>query len=266
MDFNIEELEWDSKGYIDFLEYLKSITDEKYQKFHASLLPEGIELIGIRTPELKNIALRIRKSKPKEYLKYFFEYAASNKKAVFYDELMIAGFVISYMSHSFKGIKRKPFGEIKEYIDCFVKYIDNWAVCDMFCSNLRIKAEEQTEVFNYAKKYIASERTYEIRFGVVMLLAHFISEDKCIEILEIIFGVKSKEYYVNMAVAWCASMCYVKHSNTAGEYILKLRNDYIANGYNEDEKFTFNMMLSKIRDSRQIKPDRKEYIKTLRLD
>ena len=50
------------QNYHDLVDYLYSIQDLKYQKFHKNLLNDDIEVIGIRVPILRKIALEIAKN------------------------------------------------------------------------------------------------------------------------------------------------------------------------------------------------------------
>jgi len=56
MNFNID---WDKYCYDKYIEYLFSLQDTKYQKFHSSLIPNISNIIGVRTPLLKIIAKEI---------------------------------------------------------------------------------------------------------------------------------------------------------------------------------------------------------------
>ena len=58
---------WNKDSYKEFIEYLFEIRDIKYRDFHSKL-GVGNNVIGIRTPILKNIAKDISKGIIKEFL------------------------------------------------------------------------------------------------------------------------------------------------------------------------------------------------------
>ena len=55
---NLIKDKWTKEDYNDFLDYLHSITDEKFKDFSTKIIVDDT-LIGIRTPILKNIAKNI---------------------------------------------------------------------------------------------------------------------------------------------------------------------------------------------------------------
>ena len=126
----IEVKTWNKEYYKEFAKYLLSLQDIKYKDFHSSLvLNSKYEMIGIRVPIMRDIAKKISKSNIEEFLEY-----AQNK---YYEEIMIQGLVISHIKDE------KLF--YKHFIE-FIKKIDNWAICDSFCSSIKL-------VKNFEEKY-----------------------------------------------------------------------------------------------------------------
>ena len=113
---------WNKTDYKNYIELLFSLKDDKYKEFHKSLvLNSKYEMIGVRVPIMRKIAKEISKTNIFEFLKYV------NSK--YYEEVLIEGLVISYIKD--EELFYKYF---KEYI----KKIDNWAICDSFCSSIKI--------------------------------------------------------------------------------------------------------------------------------
>ena len=54
--------------------------------------------------------------------------------------------------------------------------IDNWSVCDSFCASLTIARRHPVPVWTFLKPYFGDCRPYFRRFGVVMLLDHYVTE------------------------------------------------------------------------------------------
>ena len=84
---------WNTENYGEFVNYLISIQDKEYKKFHSStVLNSKYEILGIRVPIMRNIAKEIAKNNVEEFLK-----CVQDK---YYEEVMIQGLVISHISHA----------------------------------------------------------------------------------------------------------------------------------------------------------------------
>ena len=142
--------------------------DEKYQKFSSALLPGVNNVVGVRLPVLRKISREIYKSDWQTYLK--------NNDCRFMEETMLKGMVIGL-------IKDEP-EKILNYIENFVPEINNWSVCDSFCCGLKFIKKNKELVWNFVQKYLNSEKEFEIRFGVVVLLNYFIEENYIDRVLE----------------------------------------------------------------------------------
>ena len=135
---------WNKESYKKFVEYLFSIRDLKYKEFHTSLvLDSKYEMIGIRLPIMREIAKEISKTNIEEYLQ-----VASDK---YYEEVMIQGLVISHIKDE------KTF---YNYFLKHIKKIDNWALCDSFCSSIKIVEKYEEKYFSECIKMAVDEREY----------------------------------------------------------------------------------------------------------
>lgn len=217
---------------------LFELADEKYQKFSSSLLPNVKNIIGVRLPKLRKIAKIIAKGDWREFLK--------SDDSEYFEEGMLKGMVIGYASADVE--------EILQYAADFIPKIDNWSVCDSFCSSLKIAKNNQERVFEFIKFFIYSEKEYEIRFGIVMLLNYYINEKYLDEVLNLLDYIKHEGYYVKMAVAWAVSMCYVKYTDKTMQY---LNNNTL-------DDFTYNKALQKITESLKVDKDEKQLIRSMK--
>ena len=95
---------WNETSYQEFLNYLNTLQDKKYQEFHSKIIVSK-DLIGIKTIELKKIAKEIAKGNYNEFIKY------NNSKL--YEPIMIEGFIYSYL--------KIPFLELTEYLNDYLK-------------------------------------------------------------------------------------------------------------------------------------------------
>ena len=101
---------------------LQASVDSKYQEFHSSLLPGANNILGVRIPQLRIMAKDIIK---KEDWHTFVE----STDMIYYEETMLQGMII--------GLAKMELEEQMKYVTMFVPRIDNWAVCDIFCSELK---------------------------------------------------------------------------------------------------------------------------------
>ena len=182
---------------------LFELSDEKYKKFHSGLCPNTDNIIGVRLPKLREIAKEIAKGDWKDFL------ATSSND--YYEEVMINGLVIAYA--------KCDVDEKLNYIESFVPKIDNWAICDSFCNSLKFVNKNKEKVWEFIQPYLKSNKEFEIRFAVVIILNYYITEDYIDLVLETLDEVKHEGYYVKMAVAWAISLCFVKFEEKTMNYL-----------------------------------------------
>lgn len=229
---------WNKENYKKFIEYLESIKDEEYKKFHSSLvLNSKYEMIGIRLPIMRKIAKEISKTKIEEFLKY-----SQNN---YYEEIMIQGLVIS-------NIKDEEI--FYKYFKDHINKIDNWALCDTFCNSIKIVKKYEEKYFNLAIDMCLNEEEFIARTGLVMILSHFVNEKNLKEIFTTLNKIKSDKFYINMAQAWLICDLYIKYPKETLKFIKK----------NNLNKFTHNKAISKIHDSYRVSKEDKEYLNELR--
>lgn len=226
----------DFNNYNDFINYLYDNQDLKYKEFHRKLILND-NLIGVRTPILKNIAKNISKSDYNLFIQ--------NNKHELYEENIIHGLLLGYL--------KEDFNKIKELINSFLPYIDNWAICDMTVSNLKIFKKNKNIGFKEIKKYLKNKNPWINRFGYVLLLSYYI-EDKYIDEIFVLCNKYQNEYYVKMSIAWLLSMCYVKYSEKT---LLFLNNNKLDN-------WTYNKTIQKIIESNRVTKEEKSMLRELK--
>lgn len=219
-------------------EQIMVLADEKYKKFAMSLMPGIDNVLGVRLPELRKLAKKIAKDNWRDYLK--------NADNDYFEEIMLQGMVIGYA--------KAEVSEILTYVADFVPKINNWSICDSFCSGLKITKDNMDMVWRFIQPYAHSDSEYDIRFGVVMLLNFFIMDDYIDEVLSILNSIHHEGYYVKMAVAWTISMCYVKMPHKTMTFLKK----------NNIDDFTYNKALQKIIESFKVSKETKDIIREMK--
>lgn len=217
---------------------LFKLQNKKYAEFQAKLTPTVAreKFIGVRVPDVRKLAKAIYKDGAYEdFLKQLpHEY---------YDEDMLHGLILS---------------EIKGYevcvaaVDEFLPYVNNWAVCDIMSP--KVFRKHKTELIEKIKEWVASKETYTCRFGMEMLMSHFLDEDFKAEYLKIPASVRSEEYYVNMMTAWFFATALAKQWDATIPYIEN----------NKLDVWTHNKTIQKARESYRITDEQKEYLKGLK--
>lgn len=213
--------------------------DKKYQKFESSLIPnvEKKLIIGVKTPILKNMAKEIVKADLSDkYIKML--------PHKYFEENQIHSFIIS---------ESKDFDECKKNINNFLKYVDNWATCDQLCPKIFKKNKNQLLI--HIKKWINIKKTYYIRFGIKMLMSHFLDEDFDKKYLKIVSSIKSDEYYVNMMIAWYFATALAKQYDDTIVYLEK----------HKLSPWVHNQTIKKAIESYRVSENNKKYLKSLKM-
>ena len=224
---------------MDILKILEKEADKNYQKFSSSLLPNINNILGVRLPILRKIAKKIlMEDNYKSFL--------SSKKHKYMEEYMLKGMLI--------GLLKEPLGDIINYIKFFVPQIDNWAVCDSFCSSLKITKDNLDKMLNFLQPYFKSSSEYEIRFAYVMLLNYYLSDEYVDKVLCLVDNFKDNRYYAKMSVAWLVSICYIKYPLRTEQYLKKSKLD----------NWTYNKSIQKICESFKVEKNIKMKIKKLK--
>ena len=217
---------------------LFSLQDKKYMKFLSKLTPNVQEdtIIGVRIPEIRKLAKKLVKND--EYEDFLKELPHK-----YYDENLLHGAIIS---------ENKDFENCIELLNSFLPFVDNWAVCDTISP--KIFKKHKKELIEKIKEWSQSDKTYTCRFGVEMLMTHFLDEDFKKEYLEMVANIHSEEYYVKMVIAWFFATALTKQWDYAVIYLENNRLDV----------WVHNKTIQKARESLRILEDKKGYLKGLK--
>lgn len=212
--------------------------DEKYKAFHAPLIPNvpPEQIIGVRTPVAKKLAR---------------EYARRDDITDFLSALP-HGYYDENNLHSFVICLTKDFDKCLSQIESFLPYIDNWATCDM--ASPKAFEKRPDNILPHIRRWIASDKTYTVRFAVNMLMKHFLDERFSAEYTDMVAATRSEEYYIKMVVAWYFATALAKQYDTAVRYIEGRALD----------KWTHNKAIQKAIESRRISDEKKVYLRRLK--
>ncbi len=216
---------------------LSSLADRKYAEFQAKLTPnvDRDKFIGVRTPQLRILAASLSEGERAEFME-----ALPHES---YDENML---------HSLMLEKWKDYRECVEKVGQFLPHVDNWAVCDTL--RPKVFAGYREELLPNVKRWIASDMVYTCRFGINMLMTHYLDRDFKEEYLALPAAVTSEEYYVRMMAAWYYATALAKQWDSTIPYIERSLLP----------PWTHNKTIQKACESYRITPEQKAYLRTLR--
>lgn len=217
---------------------LESLAEPGYREFSLKLTPGASNILGVRNPQLREIAKRLAKGDWQRYL--------AEARDDSHEEVMLQGMVIGH-------IKAEP-EQILPLVTAFVPKISNWAICDTFCTGLK-QAKKYPDVYwEFIQPYLQDTRPYFIRFGVIMLLAHFVDEQHIDRDLSLFDSIQHDEYYVKMGAAWAVSVCFIKFPERTMDFLKDNRLD----------DFTYNKSLQKIIESRRVNDETKAKLRGMK--
>lgn len=219
-------------------EMLFAKQDTAYRDFQAKLIPtmDKETVIGVRTPELRKMAKQLAK---REDISTFLGVLPHS----YFEENQLHAFIIA---------ERKDFAQCMEELTAFLPYVDNWATCDQMSP--RVFKKHRQELLPYIREWIVSDETYTVRFGVGMLMTHFLDGDFDKTYPQMVSEIRSEEYYVNMMIAWYFATALAKQYEAVLPYIEEKKLD----------TWTHNKAIQKSVESSRIAPEQKAYLKSLK--
>lgn len=223
----------------DVQKKLFEMQDMGYRDFHSKLVPtmEKDKFIGIRMPVLRKFAKEFGKTEESEMFLKVLPHQ-------YYEENNLHGLLIEQI---------RDYDKCLEELKRFLPFIDNWATCDML--TLKIAGKHRDVFIREVYRWLESDKPYTIRFGISMLMRHYLDEDFKMEYPEKVAAVRSEEYYVNMMRAWYFATALAKQYEQILPFLEEKRMDI----------WTHNKTIQKAIESYRITPEQKSYLRTLRI-
>ena len=217
---------------------LFALQDTGYRAFQLKLIPtlDAQTVIGVRTPALKALAKELSRRGDADGFLGALPHA-------YFDENQLHAFILC---------ENRDFSACMEQTELFLPFIDNWATCDQLSP--KVFRKNKPELLSHIKGWLASDRTYTVRFAVGMLMEHFLDRDFDPLYLSMAAEAPSGEYYVDMMKAWYFATALAKQYEAAVVCMEDRRLD----------PWTHNKAIQKAAESRRISPERKEYLRSLR--
>lgn len=215
---------------------LKEMSEPGYAKFTGGLTPGAENILGVRLPLIRQYAKELAAAEGESALEGEDHY---------YEEKLLRGILI--------GTLKVDIDRRFELMRDFIPVIDNWAVCDSFCSSLKVMKKQQEHCLEFITPYAFSEEEFRKRFAAVMLLGYFVDEKYIDNTLGLLTRINTDEYYSSMGVAWALADCYIKFPEKTLPVLRAGLPDADTN----------NRAIRKICESLRVQPEDKQMLKAL---
>ncbi len=231
----------------EYQKKLFELRDAEYAAFQAKLTPTvPAELfIGVRVPQVRKLAKELmQEARASARAAKAMDDFLRQLPHKYYDENMLHGLLISEV---------KDYTQCVELADAFLPFVDNWAVCDIMSP--KVFKKNKPQLVEKIRQWIASDEEYTCRFGMEMLMTHFLDEDFKPEYLKWVAKVRSEKYYINMMIAWYFATALAKQEKSTLPFIEK----------RSLSPWCHNKAIQKARESYRISDQLKSYLQTLKV-
>ena len=217
---------------------LFALRDEAYAAFLAKLIPTvpTETVIGVRTPALRKLAKAL----------------SGTPEAARFLEVLPHRYFEENQLHAFLLCEMRDFDACVAALERFLPFIDTWATCDQLSP--RVFRKNAVSLLPYIETWLKSDQTYTIRFGIGMLMQHFLDDRFSPAYLDRVARIQSEDYYVNMMLAWYFATALAKQYD-ATLPVLKSRRLSV---------WVHNKTIQKAVESNRITDEQKAFLKTLK--
>lgn len=218
---------------------LAILADDEYRTFVMKICPSKRPFLGVRVPEIREIASRVPLASIGTFLKV---------TPIGYEEVLARGFLIA----------RLPYTDLLKWFDSQIDYFDDWSACDTFCSAIgKLIRKHKSDFFDHKLDNLLNQKSeFAVRTGLVLLKCCYVEPDYLQVIFDCISKLKTRqEYYIKMAIAWLLTECFIKYPDETLTYL----------NTSSLPIWTLNKTISKICDSYRVDSETKEYLRSLRV-
>ena len=226
---------------IDWANFEQELTNcdvRKNPNFTSRIVPTKFAILGWYTPDLRALVRSVKQ----ENLVYIIDNMPQN----FYEETLIKALLLGRI---------KDINTLLPRLDKFILDIDNWATCDMLCSDLKIVKKNYAIIWDKIEEWIKSEHEFVVRVAIVLLMRYYLNDNYFVKTLNLVTKVNSNYFYINMAIGWLLCEAFVKDFDKTYSYL-----EYTSTHLNSD---VFKITSGKVRDSFRLSPEQKQRVKNL---
>ena len=224
---------------MDIKKRLFALSDSTYRDFHSRLMPnvEKEKIVGVKIPDIRVLAKEILSTPDScEFM--------STLPHDYYEENNLHALLIAEI---------KDFDECIHALETFLPYLDNWATCD----SLRpVSFKFNTgRLLTHIYNWLESDKPYTVRFGIEMLMVHYLDDNFDEKHLYTVSKIKSDDYYVKMMVSWYFATALAKQYESTVPFISTFKLD----------PWIHNKTIQKACESYRVSLERKEYLRGFRI-
>ena len=219
---------------------LNEYIDEKFKDFTSALIPGARPILGVRVPILRKFAKEIAEGDWQTYLREASEDS--------YEEVAIKGFVIGYA--------KAELEVLLPYIAEHIEKINDWSLCDGFCSNLKVVKKHREEILEFLLPYAKIDDEFKQRVVAVMLMTYYLTDEYIDMTLKVLDNLKNEKYYCKMAVAWAIATAWAKQREKTCCYML--------DGNNTLNDWTYNKAIQKMLESYRVSDEDKVMLRKMK--
>lgn len=251
-------------------------SESAYRDFSAALIPKSKPLLGVRLPILRKLAKEyVKKGDWRKEISLY----TGDFEDIYFEEIMLRGMIIGY------GTEKEDADVALPLVVDFIPYIDNWSICDSFCNSFCFAARNREKVWDFLQDYLYSDKEFEVRVAIIILLSHFLKYNKngkkmsrkrvitledvvrdtrtenvqnypyLERIVEVLNREFNQGYYAQMAAAWTTAEAFVSFPY---EIMQMLKQEC------KMDTWTYNKALQKICESKNPDDEVKQYIKAMK--
>jgi len=164
----------------------------------------------------------------------------------YYEEVLCTALAATYAKASLRerlmGLRR------------LLPYMDSWGMTDSVVTTIRFLETERPVLWDFALECLEGKGEYTVRFGVVLILRFFLTEEEIPQVAQRLCAIRDERYYVQMAISWA----FAEMAVTNYEIVEKI----LESG--EISPFIHNKTIQKMRESYRISAEKKEKAGLLR--
>ena len=217
-------------------EIVKIAKDEGYKAFQCPLMPtvDPAAVLGIRVPILRKYAKSL----------HDYEDFLRDLPHRYFEENNLHGFLIE---------RETDYDRCILLLEEFLPFVDNWATCD----GIKPKAlrRQPEKLMPHILRWLEADGVYTVRYAINLLMSWYLEEHFETRHLQLVAGIRSGEYYINMMRAWYFATALAKQYPVALPYIENRLLD----------PWTHNKTIQKAVESYRITAEQKEHLKTFRI-
>ncbi|MBP3305957.1 MAG: DNA alkylation repair protein [Oscillospiraceae bacterium] len=212
---------------------LEKLAEPSLEPFQKRIVSDTrYPMLCVRVPNMRSLA--------KKAAREDWRWLVSQCEYTYYEEVLTAGLAAAYAGATLAD----RLSVLWEYL---IPKLDSWAMTDTIVPTLKIKESERPLAWEFACRCIDAEPEYTRRFGIVMLMDYFLTEEFIPLVEEKISSIVDERYYVRMAAAWLLAEMGVSDF----ERVRRLLESGTL------DLFTQNITIRKLRESYRITPEQK---------